>query len=108
MYWEEKARYEQNDAGNEWRQALPAWCSIKLHKLLRAIMEGERDSLFVHACSHPMRGGTTALPLSCDLLCMHEWKDEVAMLDAELRKCHDDVPGVVQGGHRCQHGCPPP
>ena len=40
MYWEEKARYEKDDAGNDWRQALPAWCSIKLHKLLRDIMEG--------------------------------------------------------------------
>ena len=40
MYWEKKALHETDDAGNEWRQALPVWCSSKLHKLLREIMEG--------------------------------------------------------------------
>ena len=41
-----------------------------------------------------------------------EWKDEVATLDAEFQKWHDDVSGVVQGGigvnmearHREVHG----
>ena len=45
-------------------------------------------------------------------MCMHEWKDEVATLDAELQKWHDDLSGVVQGGigvnmdarHREVHG----
>ena len=30
-------------------------------------------------------------------MCMHEWKDEVATLDAEFQKWHDDVSGVGQG-----------
>ena len=31
-------------------------------------------------------------------MCTHERKDDVATLDAEFQKCHDDVSGVVQGG----------
>ena len=30
-------------------------------------------------------------------MCMHEWKDEVATLDVEFQKWHDDVSGGVQG-----------
>ena len=49
-------------------------------------------------------------------MCMHEWKDEVATLDAEFQKWHDDVAGVVKGGigvtmearHREVHGGQPP
>ena len=34
-------------------------------------------------------------------MCMHEWKDEVATLDVEFQKWHDDdVSGVVLGGIR--------
>ena len=66
MYWEKKALHEIDDAGNEWRQALPVWCSSKLHKLLREIMEGERDSLFAQACSQTVGGGIAALTFSGD------------------------------------------
>ena len=76
MHWEENARYEKDAAG---RQGLPAWCSIKLHKLLREIMEGGCDSLFLSACLDEW------------------WKDEVAALDAEFWKWHDDLSGVGQG-----------
>ena len=71
MYWEQKRRYESVEAGNgwrqEWRQALPAWCSINLHKLLCGIMEEEHDSTF---------SGEFAA---------QRWKDEVAALDAEFQ-----------------------
>ena len=63
-------------------------------------MEGERDSVFVQACSHTMGGGIEAVTFSGDLLCMHEWKDEVAALDADFLKWHDDLSGVGQGGIR--------
>ena len=57
IYWEEKARHEKDAAGSEWRQALPPWCSIKLNKMLRQIMEGKRDNLFLIACSNPLGEG---------------------------------------------------
>ena len=98
MYWENKALHETEGAGNEWRQALPVWCSSKLHKLLREIMEGERDSLFAQACSHTVGGGIAALTFSGDLVCMDEWKGEVAALDAEFQKWHDDLSCVGRGG----------
>ena len=51
--------------------------------------------------SQPVRGGTTAATFSADVLCMHDWwKDEVAALDAEFRKWHDDLSGVGQGAIR--------
>ena len=37
------------------------------------------------------------MTFSGDVLCMHEWKDEVATLDAEFQKWPDDVSGVVLG-----------
>ena len=62
--------------------------------------------MFVEACSHTMGGGIKAVTFSGDLLCMHEWKDEVAALDAELQKWHDDLSGVWHGGVGVNMGAP--
>ena len=37
------------------------------------------------------------MTFSGDLLRMHEWKDEVAALDAEFQECDDDLSCVGQG-----------
>ena len=34
------------------------------------------------------------MTLSCDFLCMHEWTDEAAALDAEFQAWHGDLSGV--------------
>ena len=47
----------QVGADAPWRQALPAWCSVGLGKLMRQLVEGSRDAQLSGHASSPPKGG---------------------------------------------------
>ena len=50
VYCQEKVKQENYVKGGEWRQELPAWCTVRLAKLLRQLIEGKRDNMFCQVC----------------------------------------------------------
>ena len=93
-YCQEKAKQEKDDKGGEWRQELPAWCTVRLAKLLRQVMEGKRDSLFSPLCCNPPKGGIASITFTPYMMDLDEWKDEISSLNAEFQKWCDDTEGI--------------